>query len=157
MSSNLERSAGVPPIIPLVRKLSVHLQRLAGCWSNFSLLRKLSVHLHRSAGLASHPENCQSTCIGLQVEEHSVSRYSENCPFTCKGRQVCFKIWKKYLLLRKLSNHLQPLAGWELYCTPAKVSRFNRSYFCGSTCQVLQVYGQSLNLPMVSGVLKCIA
>ena len=125
-------------------------------WLNFPLLRKLSVHLHRLAGLASHPENCPSTCIGWQVEEHSVSRYSESCPFTCKGRQVCVKKWKKCSLLRKLSNHLQPLAGCDFVCTPGKVGRFNRSYFCGSTCQGLQVYGQSVNLPMVSGVLKCI-
>ena len=103
------------------------------------LLRKLSVELQRSA-----------------VLDILISFYSENCPLTFQGLQFFVKKWKKCSLLRKLSVDLPPFAVWELVCWPATVGSLNRSYFCGSNCQGLQVYGQFHKLQLVAGVPKCI-
>ena len=101
------------------------------------LLRKLSVELQRSA-----------------VLEILNSAYSENCQLTCQGLQFFVKKWKKCPLLRKLSVDLPPFAVCELVRWPAPVCSLNRSYFCGSNCQGLQVYGQFLKLQGLAGVPK---
>ena len=103
------------------------------------LLRKLSVELQRSA-----------------VLDILISFYSENCPLTFQGLQFFVKKWKKCSLLRKLSVDLPPFAVWEPVRWPATVGSLNRSYFSGSNCQGLQVYGQFHKLQLVAGVPKWI-
>ena len=129
------------------RVCSLNLEKVATpktvCWptevcSFRCLLQKLSIELQRSA-----------------VLNILISFYSENCPLTFQGLQFFVKKWKKCSLLRKLSVDLPPFAVWGPVRWPATVGSLNRSYFSGSNCQGLQVYGQFHKLQLVAGVPKC--
>ena len=147
VSTKLLRSAVVRTLFFLLRKLSVDLLRSSVLCQKFEGVRKLSIHLRRSSVCCPGSENCPSNCWGLQFVKHANFAYSENCPYNCQGRQFCVKNWKKCWLLRKLSIHLPPSAVWGIVRTPAKVSSFIHSFYCGSNCQGRQVYGQFLKLP----------
>ena len=149
---------------------SLNLPTVAGDWTTFGVASIFFNFWHKPADLCRWTDNFRSSETRYALQPANLCRWTDNfrgeiinLP-TYAGERTTYgvagnlinnlKIWGESSLLRKLFNHLQPLAGWDFDCTPGKVCMFNPSYFCGTTCQGLQVYGQSLNLPMVSGVLK---
>ena len=132
-------------------KLSVDLPRSAVwaiCWKMIWIVSQTAYVCRCTDTFPFTPKTVRRTArvCSLNLEKFATPKTvrwpAEVCSFRC--------------LLRKLSVDLPPFAVWELVRWPANVGSLNRSYFCGSNCQGLQVNGQFHKLQRLAGVPKCV-